>query len=1633
MRPEIESSLVTSRVVIVSAPNGFGKTTQLPQYAAEMLALRRLPTSTSRGPGLVVCTQPRAKAAKSVAIRIAKEYDGTAPGNRVGHKTGTNHGVSGNKIMILTEDALVRWNHKQLEDVSVLIVDEAQERSLYTDVVLGIAKGLLLSRLDFYVVVVSTTIDPESFLRYFEIPDILHPRLLKSSDDTVLVETILPSSETLSGEQADLLADLSDWTYDAVLAHTHGNVLVFVLGSAEADKACDQFLKLISPSHAEQLCPMVLYRSLPIEKQKEALNFDDEGGRRRMVLFCTNFAETCPPLPNIGLVIDSGLQMQTRFDPTRRIQVIEQVMISKSTSTQRKNIAGRTRSTGVYLPLFDPSKLPYDGIVPEILRSSLDSAILDLCVLGKDPNKFDWISPPSPDATKLALETLLKLKCITATALPPLPTGVQTAATYSPTQLGESFSALDLDPRLSFFVYDAAPKGYFDLAAEIAAIISLSFKGLIEFYGNSPQERQVLRDERHNAAKEYDSDLFYLHSRFKGWQEAGAVAPGVKQCPRCSDDILHYANACFKCCAKYASDNNLNNKALIAIDKLAKKTIDQFKKDPTLLRPLFDSLSELPTINVPKSADFNLESLTQRPYLTPERTRAIATSLALSFGEQACQLIAPDRPQAGVFVTDKYMQASVSYSSTWGARFAVAPHLFQMALCLSVSKGLDDTIRCDLTHPIEPSWLPQAERERLERSKTQVECFWSRDNLNAWLYHHIQVLLRSEVRKGNKAASWIFLSHIETTLYAFGPPPTAEVKDLFGEVIPTSQIDDLKEFIIHAIEERVKKQLAIERESLTEDGGFFVTFSSGLKILSIEPQQPLYTLHIDISSLISSGIKTSAQVQDRMADWVATRCNISLADIKWCSVDLRNRKRQGSVGVVKEIAERISSSRAVHLLNRSLHNRTVTFEFHPKECLMKLEDFKDLATSFNGAEVSEVQEGLPWFEVCNFDAMQLNSEQIFLEAIRASNPPGFARLLGAFKVSFTTNYLLDSIVVITVNDVDQYEAVRALFDQSLPRLGARATVLFDPLRHSKLPYHVLVAKLSDTSDLDLLMGDGLRNHRYSNTVQVPYYPIFSDYLEQTLSSVQSQYYQVSIELERHKSHGEILLTSSDQTALRLATDHYESKIKPIELKFHTRQDVRMAEELKQEEVRNSLFPGVLAMVRLEFTDDLMRVYGLESKIQLFMNTYAKYSSEHEIASDLKFPRFPPRYAYMPVSTDQFERLKPGGISHRLLLDCISESRPAIVTLNYRVVTLEIVVPPALMDQAADLIAHARNKISQMQDSMGSTSNAKRCVYCKGDFPSRTFNICGHPYCPSCLLQDIKSEESVKLLEITCPQCGTLVEMKDLLGLFPTDQSDLRRIVHSRLMPIIDKVSAGAYYVCNVDGCRCIRRKADRGSLCLLCKAPSCPDCGVSDTPGHAVTCAENRNLADEDTSSDLDFLPPPSSKPASVPWEDLYEQAFRFAETTWKPSLGAIVHLQLNESLKVNCRAKLLFEAAYDSTSPKPDHLLAWHGTSSVDAVIDICDLGFDTRRRKDSHHGTGEYFAQLCEGSHTFAQNTRRLIVCAILKVRPIFSEPAGYYVVDNPSDFSKHYCVPLAVVTYAMPGDASKLPQITFRSTSN
>ncbi|WP_390891426.1 ATP-dependent RNA helicase HrpA [Dactylosporangium roseum] len=478
-KDEILAAIRDHQVVIVAGETGSGKTTQLPKICLEL----------GRGvTGQIGHTQPRRIAARTVAERVAEEL-GTQLGETVGFKVRFSD-QSGDQTMIkvMTDGILLAemQQDRLLRQYDTLIIDEAHERSLNIDFILGYLKQLLPRRPDLKIIITSATIDPERFSRHFgDAP------IVEVSGRTYPVEVryrpIEAPDKGIGDGEDDV--DQFDAICDAVQelqAEGPGDVLVFLSGEREIRDTADALARLDLPN--TEILP--LFARLSFAEQHRV--FQPHAGRR--IVLATNVAETSLTVPGIKYVVDPGTARISRYSHRLKVQRLPIEPISQASANQRKGRCGRT-SDGICIRLYSEEDFEArpEFTDPEILRTNLASVILQMISLGLgDLAAFPFIDPPDRRNVTAGVQLLEELGALE---------GGGGADGRRLTPLGRRLSQLPVDPRLARMVLEAERNGCVREVMVITAALS------IQDPRERPADKQAQAQQSHARFADKDSDF----------------------------------------------------------------------------------------------------------------------------------------------------------------------------------------------------------------------------------------------------------------------------------------------------------------------------------------------------------------------------------------------------------------------------------------------------------------------------------------------------------------------------------------------------------------------------------------------------------------------------------------------------------------------------------------------------------------------------------------------------------------------------------------------------------------------------------------------------------------------------------------------------------------------------------------------------------------------------------------------------------------------------------------------------------------------------------------------------------------------------------------------------------------------
>ncbi|CEG36761.1 dead deah box helicase [Plasmopara halstedii] len=456
-REELLKALNDHQVVVCVGETGSGKTTQLPQYLYASGTYTSSKSDDGQISQCIVITQPRRVATVSVAYRVAEEMKTKVGGDGlVGYSIRFESRCSDHtKLKFLTDGVLVRecLSDPLLTKYSVVMLDEAHERSIHTDVLLGLLKQVIMKRPEFRVLITSATLDADKFAAFYKNSAISNDKKTKVMKDCPIitipgrvypVDIFHSKQRQIMGLRGPLSAYVRAAVETTIQVHNSeepGHILVFLTGQKEIEEACAQLRALYQSQEKRndemELRVLPLYGALQGQKQREIFDFVPLASVRKVIV-ATNIAETSLTIDGVRYVVDCGFTKQKVYNPKQQMESLVVVPVSKVSAQQRAGRAGRT-APGKCYRLYD--KMSYEEMaqetIPEIQRTNLANTVLYLKLLGiQDVLGFSYLDPPDKDSLLDALKQLYVLGALDAT-------------TGEATSLGKVMAAFPLDPKLS--------------------------------------------------------------------------------------------------------------------------------------------------------------------------------------------------------------------------------------------------------------------------------------------------------------------------------------------------------------------------------------------------------------------------------------------------------------------------------------------------------------------------------------------------------------------------------------------------------------------------------------------------------------------------------------------------------------------------------------------------------------------------------------------------------------------------------------------------------------------------------------------------------------------------------------------------------------------------------------------------------------------------------------------------------------------------------------------------------------------------------------------------------------------------------------------------------------------------------
>ncbi|KAL9160773.1 hypothetical protein ABFS82_08G222900 [Erythranthe guttata] len=517
-RRDILKQIHCQQVTVLIGETGSGKSTQLVQFLAD---------SGVSGPESIICTQPRKLSAISLAQRVKEESCGCYKDTSVTcYPSYSSVQDFEPKVIFMTDNCLLQhyMSDKQLSKISCIIIDEAHERSLNSDLLLALIKKLLCQRPFLRLIIMSATVNADQFARYFFDCMTLHVSGRNFPVDIKYAPCeceALPPSKLIPSYAVHVLKMVSEINK----TEREGTILAFLTSQMEVEWACEKF-------HSSSAIALPLHGKLSYEDQNRV--FIASPGKRK-VIFATNVAETSLTIPGVKYVVDSGMAKESRFDPATGMNVLRVCKISQSAANQRAGRAGRTEPGTCYRLYMESdyeSMLPHQE--PDIRKVHLGVAVLKILALDmKDVQNFDFVDAPCDKAIDMAVRSLIQLGAV-----------VMKNDVYELTAEGRDMVRMGMEPRLGKIILE----GFRHRLGREGLVLAAVMANSSNIFCRVGTEDDKLKSDRLKVQFCHpNGDLFTLLAVYKAWEAVPQEKKNVwcwensinaKSLRRCQNTVL---------------------------------------------------------------------------------------------------------------------------------------------------------------------------------------------------------------------------------------------------------------------------------------------------------------------------------------------------------------------------------------------------------------------------------------------------------------------------------------------------------------------------------------------------------------------------------------------------------------------------------------------------------------------------------------------------------------------------------------------------------------------------------------------------------------------------------------------------------------------------------------------------------------------------------------------------------------------------------------------------------------------------------------------------------------------------------------------------------------------------------------
>lgn len=1538
-----------------------GGSTRLVQYAA-----KAFPDS------LIISIQSYPMVAQRLAKRVASEFDRKDRGGIVGYHVGPNrknssHYLRGDVIMFVTDAVFIQEfsSEHYSQKSTVIIIDDAHERSLNTDLVLGLTKILLGKRKDdlHVVLIIERHIDHRIFSTFFEdrSKEFIEIRRDKYQ---VAVEYLPPPADCPSFKQVELHVIP---TLKSFCSRCDGTILVFLPNQRDIEISIQLFNKNLPKGYIA----MPFYETLPENELTQVFDFSEEKSGQKLVIFCTAILERAFTLKNVKLVIDAGITKQHCLDEKTEWTIFETVRVSRFVADLRKDAAGSIRN-GHCVRLYKEDSLKQENILPEIVYAPLDSVILQLKSLSFDLSTFPFITEPKQSVVDITEKHLKSLDF--------------TKSKGELTTFGRIAARLQIDARLSalmikIFTEEDEHDRLLQLVATISAIMT------------APGSIFLTIDEAENASKSIHntvmlthgssgSDLIIFHEIFDKWKSSAPVDQSRDRCSKCKKSTRNSTKACTSCRTEYAISHDLNYEVLQLIEGYSEFFTDTICDSSWNLRPGKKSLG--------KNANDSM---------------IIGHYLRKVFPSHIGHLIVSTLPDQGIHLLAHESRANLSSRTIYSQRIFSPQQQYFVALRMTSS--ISGKILVEHLHRITED-VP----------KSPFELLFSRSNVGQALNKQIKAVFNANTR-GQPWAHWLVYDYDEGSCQLSIWGKHSESSRIQSMLKDSFKVTDSRTIELGTIRASFKKGLVCESIEFVEE-------SLQINLHRVPCQtfgelQAWLAEHADVrrGDLKENNFQESRKPvkkhdRRRQPDSDDDDNKRYEAPPFYILLETLEAYKRAKAKLPKHFicpkADVIASTTGTHMDEKDAWGRQIVLTVPPGQAMTDKDLLKQLGTHVLDCRQFGKRVRNSTWKINLVNLPRDIDENTLRQIVQPVNPSKIS-----IKQTHSDGTGSASAYIFFQNDTELQQTVTALnadYCQKQVQISIRSSTNNQIVNKMITPTiksadsasgsnMFLITAVNRESALNMYREiipkmNGYLKVDSTATVTVTHvhlYPNFSSFVDGIAKKFDVQ----AVLQDKGSNVTRCFFNQGTPQKTALAATTLAQSTSPIIIRPKTHREIKLYDELFSSRTIVKWSRDLnLEVTKKDEKKVSIIIRGQQVNQGQLMANIGDYSDN-----------FDQRYRQLDLSSqvaNLFSPRKLGEIQMQQLIQKWSDSN-CQVTYHPRAKTIIIYAGPRIDKKVVD---NCENDVKLMLKSLSADDNAVRgrqkCVFCgKETYSANIFQSCGHAYC-RCAASHLMNKIP---LHCNYPKCKAEIEMDDIFEIFQ-EREELLKVCKLSIQSYLKAHSKKFDQVCcPTTSCEGLVKRSKGYQTCLVCGSDVCPSCLLIDDEFHQGRTCEERNKA----HSVGEFI------------KDICKEAEKFARTNWDSTIPPIIRVDYNKGLLNKCPSLERFYKgvqALGQTLPpdKARGFFAYHGTAPA-SIKPICEHGFDPTKRSGQAYGPGEYFGVTSAVSHGYSVrgNTTgpfSMIIGFLMNCPQLTTHARFCHVMNNPTDWSHAFNVPVVVVSY-------------------